>query len=145
MFKLSVMTDDTDVFVLLLYFYWKLRPSARISIKKFAGSIIDINATALKLGDKCLQLLPLHAETGCDSFSYAFGKGKAAAVKLLLKSDDLGLNILSETTTPGPDIVQIGSKLFAELYGARGPTTVNKLQTLRKVRMCLTSDRFPHR
>ena len=91
-------------------------------------SIIDINATALKLGDKCLQLLPLHAATGCDSVSYAFGKGKVAAVKLLLKSDDLGLNILGETKTPGPDIVQVGSKLFAELYGAKAPTTMNKLR-----------------
>ena len=128
----QIVSDDTNVFVLLLFFYWKLRLSARISMKKFTGSIIDINATALKLGDKCFQLLPLHAATGCDSVSYAFGKGKAAAVKLLLKSDDLGLNILGETTTPGPDIVQIGSKLFAELhvYGARAaraPTTINKL------------------
>jgi len=49
----QIVSDDTDVFVLLLFFYWKLRPSARISMKKFAGSIIDINATALKLGDKC--------------------------------------------------------------------------------------------
>ena len=65
----QIVSDDTDVFVLLLFFYWKLRPSARISMKKFAGSIIDINATALKLGDKCFQLLPLHAATGCGSVS----------------------------------------------------------------------------
>ena len=50
----------------------------------------------------------MHVATGCDSVSYAFGKGKAATVKLA-EVRYLGLNILGETTTPGPDMVQIGS------------------------------------
>ena len=68
------VSDNTDVFVLLVHLHWKLRPLAEITKKWFDGKTIDINATAMALGDKCIQRLPIHAITGCDSVSYPFGK-----------------------------------------------------------------------
>ena len=79
---IQVGADDTDIFVLLVFFAWYNKVAIQISMKKRDGSIININATAEKLGDKCKCLLPLHSLTGCDSVSYLFGKGKATAVIL---------------------------------------------------------------
>ena len=79
---IQVGADDTDIFVLLVFFAWKHKVATQISMKKHDGSIISINATAEKLGDKCKCLLPLHSLTGCNSVSYLFGKGRATAVIL---------------------------------------------------------------
>ena len=48
---IQVLADDTDIFVLLLHFCWELKPPIQISMKMFNGQVIDINASALKLGD----------------------------------------------------------------------------------------------
>jgi len=71
------------------------KPSVQVSMKKYDGKVIDINATALKLKDKCFDLLAIHALSGCDSVSYPFGKGKVSAINLHLKSD-LKLEIFSD-------------------------------------------------
>ena len=85
---IQIVSDDTDVIVLLVHFYWKLRPLAAITMKRFDGKTIDINATAMTLGDKCVQLMPMHAITGCYSVSCPFGKGKVSSLKAIMDSDD---------------------------------------------------------
>ena len=62
--QIQIVSDDTDVFVPLVHFYWKLRPLAAITMKRFNGKTIDINATVMTLGEKCVQLLPMHGITG---------------------------------------------------------------------------------
>ena len=85
-FSVSPQLLHTDIIVLLLYFCWIHKPSAHVTMKEFDGKIIDIKATAEKLGDKCLHLLATHALSGCDSVSYPFGKGKVTAINLALNS-----------------------------------------------------------
>ena len=65
--QIQIVSEDTDVFVLLAHFYWKLRPLAAITMKRFNGKTIDVNATAMALGDKCVQILPMHDIKGRDS------------------------------------------------------------------------------
>jgi predicted aminopeptidase len=65
-------------------------------MKKYNGKVIDINATAAKVGDKCYDLLAVHALSGCDTVSYPFGKGKTSAVNLMLKLD-LNLRMFSDS------------------------------------------------
>ena len=50
-----------DVFVLMvgLHLYWKLRPLAAITMKRFDGKTFAINANAMALGDACIQRLPV--------------------------------------------------------------------------------------
>jgi len=67
---LQIVADDTDNFVLLVFFWWLKKPSVQVSMKMYDGKVIDINATALKLKDKCFDLLAIHALSGCDSVSY---------------------------------------------------------------------------
>ena len=54
-------------------------------MKKQDGCITNINKSVEKLDNKCKDILPLHALTGCDSVSYTFEKGKLTAINLLMK------------------------------------------------------------
>ena len=58
-------------------------------MKRFDGKTIYVNATAMALGEKCVQLLHMHAITGCDSMSYPFGKGKVSSLKVIRDSKNL--------------------------------------------------------
>lgn len=55
---IQVVADDTDTFVMLVFFCCKWGCSSKLSMKKSDGQVIDINATAKQLGDKSLQAMP---------------------------------------------------------------------------------------
>ena len=54
-------------------------------MRKYNGKIIDITATAAKLGNKCSDLMPEYALSGYDTVSYPNGKGEVSTVNLMLK------------------------------------------------------------
>ena len=81
--EMQILSDDTDVFVLLMHWFHKHRPNSHVTLRKFDGQIIDINVYSEMLEDPCANLLTMHAPTGCDSVSYPFGKGKVNAIKIL--------------------------------------------------------------
>ena len=66
-----ILSDDTDVFVLLVYWVNPTDLQCKVQIERWDGSVLDINATCADLGQKCLQLLGMHALSGCDTTSYA--------------------------------------------------------------------------
>ena len=81
---LRILRDDTDVFVLLVYWTSRMRVVDNIQMEKWNGDVLDVNKTIGQLGlRKCSQLLGLHALSGCDTVSYLFGKAKKSAIKLL--------------------------------------------------------------
>lgn len=81
---IRILSDDTDVFVLLVYWTSRMGVAAKIQMQKWNGDVLDINTTVQRLGPrKCSQLLGIHALSGCDTVSYPFGKGKLSALKLL--------------------------------------------------------------
>ena len=94
--QIFIVSDNTDVFVLLIHLYWKLRPSAAITLKWFDGKTIDINATAMALGDK---------RTGCDSVSYPFGKGMVSSLKLIMDSDNLEIELFGVSNATISDVM----------------------------------------
>ena len=57
---IRILTDDTDVFVLLVYWVWKMQLHSAVHMERWNGVVIDINATCLLLGSKCLQLPGMH-------------------------------------------------------------------------------------
>ena len=89
-------------------------------MKKLDGRVIYINATATKLGNKCDQLLAVHAITGCDTVSYLFGKGKASAASVMMKND-VGLEKLGEPGIDLNDAISAGHKFISILYKAKQP------------------------
>ena len=112
----QVKADDTDIFVLLVYYVWKHNITTQVSTKKYDGTVININETASRLESKCITLLPLHALTGCDTVSYPFGKGKISAANFLLKSD-INLDAMCHSDTPDDTIIELGSMVLLYLYG----------------------------
>ena len=78
---LRILTDDTGVFVLLVYWVWKMQLYSAVHMERWNGVVI--NATCLLLGSKCLQLPGMHTISGCDTVSYPFNKGKISALNIL--------------------------------------------------------------
>ena len=49
---IRILTDDTDVFVLLVYWVWKMQLHSAVQMERWNGVVIDINATCLLLGSQ---------------------------------------------------------------------------------------------
>ena len=80
---IRILTDDTDVVVLPVYWVWKMQLHSAVHMERWHGVVIDINATCLLLGSKCLQLPGIHAISGYDNVSCPFNKGKISAFNIL--------------------------------------------------------------
>jgi hypothetical protein len=124
----QVRCDDTDILLLLLHYYWTQKPGVRITMKKFDNKVFDIGATAARFGNKCSNLLAMHALTGCDTTSYPFQKGKTTGLNILMKHDNLGLECFGEEGTTKEEIIEVGSRYFSYLYGATTQKTMNFLR-----------------
>ena len=81
-----IVCDDTDVFLLLVNVTWRKIITKTIQMEKWDGTVLDIRATVVKLGDKCGQLPGMHTLSGCDTVSYPYGKGKKSALKVLMNN-----------------------------------------------------------
>ena len=90
-----ILSDDTDVFVLLVYWCKKADVSCAVQMERWNGSVLDINATVTALGDKCRGLLGMHALSRCDTVSYPNGRGKVSALRVLTQTD------IDELDSPG--------------------------------------------
>ena len=99
-------------------------------MKRFDGK-----STVMALGDKCVQLLPMHAITGCDTVSYTFGKGKVSSLKVSMDSDHLEIELFGESNATISDVMCTGCRIVGRLYGATCDTTMNAL----RYKICSTS------
>ena len=106
-------------------------------MEKWDGTVLDIHATVVKLGDKCVQLPGMHALSGYDPVSYPYGKGKKSALKVLMNNDIDGL----QDVLGAPDISQgqlkaTAGAFFLALYGQKKTDSLNsaryKMYTSRK-------------
>ena len=79
---IRILTDNTDVFVLLVHWVWKMQLHSAVQKGRWNWVVIDINATCLLLGSNCLQLPGMHAISGCDTVSYPFNKGNSSALNI---------------------------------------------------------------
>ena len=78
-----ILSDDTDVFVLLLYFVNPADMQCKVQMKRCDGSVLDTNATCPDFGQKCLQLPGMLTLSHCDTTSYPYGKGNATALNII--------------------------------------------------------------
>ena len=121
-----IVCDDTDVFVLLVY--WTLRKTIRknIQMEKWDSMVLDIHATVVKLGDTCSQLPGMHALSGCDPVSYPYGKGKKSALKVLMNNDIDGLqDVLGEPDISQGQLKATAGAFFLALYGQKKTDSLN--------------------
>ena len=114
---IRVLSDDTDVFVLLIYWVFRKQVQCKVQMERWDGTVLDINSTCSDLGSKCSQLLGMHALTGCDTTSYPYGKGKATALKALLAGQCMGLeDVLGEVNMTSQSLLDAARIYFTALY-----------------------------
>ena len=124
---IRVLSDDTDIFVLLVFWCWKLSLKCQVQMEKWDGMLLDINATVNTLGEKSGGLLGMHALSGCDTTSFPNGKGKVSALNVLLQNDIPGLyNTLGEEEATDSDLIETGNNFFLALYGQKKSTSLNE-------------------
>ena len=114
--NISVVCDDTDVFVLLIHFYCREKLNCGVTMESpIAGRcVIDIKATANKHSNITDYLPGVHALSGCDTTSFIFGVGKATALKAL--SSGMCLELLGVEDVNMDDIVFEATSFISMCY-----------------------------
>lgn len=138
--SVKVLSDDTDVFVLLAYFYHKLKCSSLVYMEATHGnrSVIDIKQTIIKWPDVISVLPAVHAITGCHSTSRIFGIGKKTALKYCKIKP---LIMLGDLEAPVEDVINEASEFIGYCYGQQSASMTDKRlrQWLKKSSGKLTS------
>ena len=113
-----ILSDATDVFVILIFWVQKLSIKALVQMEKWDGTVLHINNMMAALGDTSLQLLGMHAVTGCDTVSYPFNKGKLTALSKFREGNFLELySVVGEETATLEILLKTGQTFSAALYG----------------------------
>jgi len=89
--KVIVISDDTDVFILLLHYYLQQKITVQIIMESPIRNrtVIDIGSTVLQHKTIIPDLLAAHALSGCDTTASCFGIGKGKVVKALRQGHSL--------------------------------------------------------
>ena len=85
---IKVICDDTDVFVLLMYYYHSCKLTCQLlmgACSRSTWTVIDIGATSKKHSNMVPEILAAHALSGCDAVAYLFGIGKGTVLNVLKK------------------------------------------------------------
>ena len=96
---ICILRDDTDVFVLLAYWVNRADLQCKVEMERCDGSVLDINAICADHGQKYLQLLRMHALSGCDTTSYPDGKGNVIALNTMVSGIYQCLAIIGDIDT----------------------------------------------
>jgi len=122
---ICVLSDDTDFFVLLVYWVHRAGLQCMVQMERRDGTVLDINATCADLDKKFLQLLGVHPLSGCDTVSYPYGKGKISALNTLFPGDFPGLaHELGEVEATHTDLMEATQTYFCALYRQPGGTSM---------------------
>ena len=86
-----MVSDDTDVFVLLLHHYQMAGLEVQVTMESPSKDrvVLDIKATASKHKEIIHNFLPAHAVSEYDTVASYFGVGKGTVIKLLKEGYDL--------------------------------------------------------
>ena len=118
----TVVSDDTDVFLLLLHFTDSNNIDTPVYMEATKGerTVIDIIETKAKHSSLCSRLLAAHALTGCDTVSKMHGIGKLTALSTLDKG--MQLNLLGSLDSSMDDIIKQSGSFILSCY-VRDPST----------------------
>jgi len=51
---IRILSDDTDVFLILVYMVWKMQLHCSVQMENWNGVVVEINANCTELCPKCL-------------------------------------------------------------------------------------------
>ena len=121
----SVVADDTDVYILLLYHYHaeSLKIPMKLQSTQTGRAFIEVTATVLKLSDIIPQLLPAHALSGCDTVPICHGIGKGKMLKAV-KTKKYSLDLLGKDNANMEEITKQATAFMCKCYGVASATTM---------------------
>jgi len=130
----TVVANDTDVFIMLLYHFSKsmsdvymhIETSKMAPIKK-----ICIRKMVTALGECTAKQLPvLHALTGCDTTSALYGHGKAGFFRMAVRKPETFqlTEVIGCSEAPTKDVVKAGLQLLVLMYGGTITESLNRLR-----------------
>ena len=100
-------------------------------MRKYNGNIIGLTATAEKLGNKCLDLLPVPALSECDTVSLWKGEGADCQCDFIIRFD-LYLSVLANSNSEESKWMTAGICFLSLVYGGGGG--VEATETLNDLR-----------
>ena len=117
--QIAVVSDDTDVFVLLLYHYQMAEVEVPLTMElpSKERAILDIKVTQAKHRDIVKNLLPAHAISGCDTTACYFGIGKCTVIKVL--KDGYDLSAVANVDAPLPEVIAQATRFISACYGMK--------------------------
>ena len=136
--RIKVISDDTDVFVLLVHYYTdkKLTGTLIMEPKSQERLSVNIGSTVAKHRSIAPHLLSAHALTGCDTVASYFGIDKTKIVKAL----DAGhsLSHLGNPVASLEDALCESATFVAECYGQKCEVHETMTDVRYKVWVCKT-------
>ena len=125
--SIKVICDDTDVFVLLMYFYNERCLSCIVTMESpiACSSVIDIGASVAHHKEVVNHLPAAHALTGCDTVSYIYGIGKVTALMEL--NSGMTLNVLGQHDADMYDVVSETTIFITACYGSRNKGDLSEI------------------
>ncbi len=114
---MRVICDDTDVFVLLVFYHWNLHMNATITMEATSGDrkLINIGNTVNKHKEIVPNILAAHAVSGCDTVAQYYGIGKATVLKKLQAG--ITLSNVGQIDSDMKEVFQEATLLISSCYG----------------------------
>ena len=126
----SVIADDTDVFILLIHHYLEQQLTNFMVMESpiHGRSVIDICRTVKNEEQIAHDLLACHALSGCDTVACYFGIGKVKALKTLRAG--FSLSCLSDIHASFPDVTKQATEFVGACYGHKHHTSMSEARKM---------------
>ena len=128
--SISVISDDTDVFVLLLHHYQMAGLEVPLTMESLSKerTILDIKLTQAKHKEIVTNILPAHAISGCDTVACYLGLGKGRVIKHLKEGCDL--SAIGNVDAPLQQVIDQTTRFISACYGMKDSTDMSHTRLL---------------
>ncbi|KAJ8334026.1 hypothetical protein SKAU_G00413450 [Synaphobranchus kaupii] len=129
-YQISVVSDDTDVFVLLLHHYHQAGLDVPLIMESPSKerAIVDIKSTLAKHSQIVKNLLPAHAISGCDTVASYYGLGKGCVIKVLKAGYEL--SAIGNVDAPFQQVLNQATAFISACYGIKESTDMSHTRLL---------------
>ena len=94
-------------------------------MKRWNGTILNINSTVEYLVEQCRSISAMNALSGCNTTSYPTGNGKVSTIKVMRVIPGELLHFIGEKGTTDLQIREAVNGFFLALYNHRESTSLN--------------------
>ena len=123
--KLSIFSVMTLLFVIMVYWSWRVGITCLLQMERWDGTILNISSTVENLDEHCWSILAMHFLSGFDTTSYPVGKGKVSALMAMTVLPGDLLHFIREEGVTDLQIREAVRVFFLALYNHRKFASLN--------------------